>query len=97
MSIADDLEKVLFGVADKWCQGTADNGNGYHCLVGWTGLVERGHPYTNTNCETYLNDFLSDYTDYRNCTAIGFNDSHTHQEVIWMLEEAIDDARERGL
>lgn len=101
MTIARELEARLFELADpktKWVQDSPRN-PGEQCLVVRypEGGVRNWQVPWEIETSTWLREFVSGYAD--GMTPTGFNDrvAKSRDEVLWMLQEAIDQARWEGV
>lgn len=99
--VADELEGKLWEVAGPGWVRYCPNAVGETCLV-VTKVSDIAYVDSRDNwvwlsstTELFLAEFIQDYSDWAG--PIAFNDYSTQEEVVWMLEEAIDEAKELGL
>lgn len=91
MSIAEELEQRLWYLADPQVKWVPRTPNDFYEAC----LVLGGCALSNLT-QAWLNGFC---LDYDGCWAVCFNDDtcNRREQVLWMLEEAIDQARWEGV
>lgn len=106
------IAKVLYEarqlLTNHWCQGLYADGRGNYCSVGGIyqsqGMMRNSMPRTicpDNVVTTEAYGFLSDYLYRQNPEQYPglaiFNDTHTHEEVLALFDQAIASALEQGV
>lgn len=109
--VASELRDRLFYLADpkvRWVRGLPQRSNQSCLLYDHVGGAEISVALTPTT-ETWLYDFVFKYTDGEfvgdplwpgtdlGVDPVEFNETSSRQEVLWMLEEAVDEAIWEGV
>jgi hypothetical protein len=70
----------------NWIQGDFTNGKGCYCSLGALDVVANNGQYN--LIRAYLGDAARELTSNEVIGTAGFNDSHTHEEVMQMWDRA---------
>lgn len=92
-----ESRKVL--LKDGWIQGQFHKDGG-HCVIGAAYAARDRNlslDFNPNEADKFLCDFIRDYANFDDVANWNDEPERTYEEVLWMLDEAIDDAKERGL
>lgn len=99
--IAQKIEKVMFGCADPkgWTVGVSETRHKpfRRCARGWAGWIDTGTAFGTGDTERWLDGFVDWYTNHLYTSLMTFNDRNSREQLIWMLQEALEEAVELGV